>query len=179
VRIRSLVPAFWSSITLAKLTREQRLFFEGLWSCADDEGRGLADPRWLKGQLFSFDDDLTPEILDAWLKCLAEPAIDLIVLYQGLKGQPLYAVRSWTEHQHPQRPSPSKHPAPPSHGHIRESSGTTTGVIPEASGERPPVPRERSGQEGSGGERNGRGERPLKGVSLPRGRRDRIEGDRR
>jgi hypothetical protein len=175
VRIRSIVPAFWSSLTLAKVTREQRLFFEGLWSCADDHGRGLADPRWLKGQLFAFDDDLTPAILEEWLTLLASPAINLIVLYQGPKGQPLYAVRSWSEHQHPQRPSPSKHPAPPTEaGAVPSISGTPPGTIPDTSGDRPPRPRERSSQEGSGGERSGGGEKTLKGSSLPRSGRDRA-----
>jgi hypothetical protein len=174
VRIRSVVPAFWSSLTLAKVPRDLRLFFIGLWSCADDHGRGLADPRWLKGQLFSFDDDVTPATLQDWLTRLADPDVGVIVLYQGPKGQPLYAIPSWAEHQHPQKKKDSKLPSPPDGSGLSASSpqgDTGTVRVPEASSDRPPRARERSGQEGRGKERSGEGgNSPSRGNSLPRGK---------
>lgn len=109
-RIRSVHPRFWKSLTLARLTREERLFFIGLWNVADDQGRGVAEPRLLKGELFSLDDDVTPDVIQGWLVHLE--AQNLVFLYADHDARPLYAVRSWSEHQRPERPKPSILAAP-------------------------------------------------------------------
>lgn len=61
-RIRSLKPEFWSDQKLARmLSRDARMLYLGLWNLADEHARCMGDPRWIKGQVFPYEDDLTPE----------------------------------------------------------------------------------------------------------------------
>ena len=55
MRIRTIKPEFWSSPDMADLPFFDRLLFIGLWSIADDWGRLQADPRYIRGELFSLD----------------------------------------------------------------------------------------------------------------------------
>jgi hypothetical protein len=58
-RIRSIKPEFWDDRRLAKKTsRDARLLYIALWNLADEHSRLNGDPQWLKGQAFSFDDDI-------------------------------------------------------------------------------------------------------------------------
>jgi hypothetical protein len=64
-RIRSVKPEFWADEELAmQVSRDGRLLYIGLWNLADEHGRLRGDPRYLKGQLFAYDDDLMPADLD-------------------------------------------------------------------------------------------------------------------
>lgn len=142
MRIRSVHPAFWRSLTLAKLTREQRLFFVGLWSAADDDGRGVAEARILKGELFSLDDDITPTLIREWLAILA--SVGLIVLYETPNSKPLYQVVNWSEHQRPNKPTRSKLPPPPLSRAPSDPPTETPVPLPESSGSPPGGNRNRS-----------------------------------
>ncbi|MCE5336804.1 MAG: hypothetical protein LLG06_19680 [Desulfobacteraceae bacterium] len=55
-RIRGLKPDFFKDEDLAFLPFEARLFFEGLWCHADREGRLEDRPRYLKAEIFPYDD---------------------------------------------------------------------------------------------------------------------------
>ena len=110
VRIRSVWPEFWPSTTLAELSRERRLAFIALWNYADDHGRGRCDYRLLKAALFPLDGDVTPETLREWMNQME--SLRLIQRYEHL-GRTYFAVRSWGEFQHPNRPKPSLLPEPP------------------------------------------------------------------
>ena len=58
-RIRTYKPEFWSSERLSRdLTRDQRMFYLGLITEADDAGRFLATARRLLGVIFPYEDDL-------------------------------------------------------------------------------------------------------------------------
>lgn len=71
-RIRSLKPEFWSDEELAAdLSRDARLLYAGLWNLSDEHGRLRGDPRYVKGQLFPYDDDLSPAAVDGLLGELA------------------------------------------------------------------------------------------------------------
>lgn len=70
-RIRSVKPEFWTDEDLADLRRDARLLYMGLWNFADEHGRLRGDPRYVKGQVFPYDDDLTPEAIDGLLDELA------------------------------------------------------------------------------------------------------------
>lgn len=60
-RIRSVKPEFWADEDLAAQTsRDARLLYIGLWNLADEHARLRGDPRFLKGQVFAYDDDLSP-----------------------------------------------------------------------------------------------------------------------
>jgi len=133
-RIRSVNPKFWKSLTLAKLSREERLFFIGLWNVADDEGRGFAEPKLLKGELFSMDDDVTGDTISVWLKHLA--TLKLVFLYADNLGRPLYAVRSWEEYQRPEKPKASELAAPETSGKRPRRVPDTSPTLPAGNGKR-------------------------------------------
>lgn len=124
-RIRSINPRFWKSLTIAGLSREERLFFIGLWNVADDSGRGLAEPRLMKGELFSLDDDVTAATIETWLKRLSE--LKLVILYEDEKGRALYQVRSWAEFQRPEKPKESEFSPPGASGRGRGKVGESSG----------------------------------------------------
>jgi hypothetical protein len=60
-RIRSVKPEFWTDRSLArKLSRDARMLYLGLWNLADEHARLNGDAYYIKGQIFPYDDDLTP-----------------------------------------------------------------------------------------------------------------------
>lgn len=108
-RIRSLKPGFFRSRSLNRLPRDARTTFQGLWCEADDEGRGIADARLLKGAIWPLDDDITPEIIDDHLELLGK---EHITLYE-IAGERYYEVVRWEAHQSPQfRRGEGVYPAP-------------------------------------------------------------------
>jgi len=63
-RIRSVKPEFWIDEKLAAATsRDARLVYVGLWNLADEHSRLRGSAAYIKGQLFPYDDDLTPATL--------------------------------------------------------------------------------------------------------------------
>ena len=99
-------PNFWQSQDVARLTIRQRLLAIGLFSIADDEGRGVANPAYVRSQVFAYDDFTTKEIAD-----------DLEVIAEGLEidfyvvgGNRYYAWRAWTKWQRVDKPRASMIP---------------------------------------------------------------------
>lgn len=109
-RMRTVKPEFFRSATIGKLRRDTRLLFIGMWTEADDHGRGLGEPRHLAGSLFPFDRDLTERKVMACLQELVDAR--LIALYE-VNGSIYYAVSGW-HHQKVNRPGDPRYPAPPS-----------------------------------------------------------------
>ena len=68
-RIRSIKPEFWDNQYLKQLSSLARLTFIGLWSQADDEGRGHGDPDWLWGRLHA---GCGLNVRKAWREALRE-----------------------------------------------------------------------------------------------------------
>lgn len=106
-RIRSLKPEFFLSEKVASISLGARLFFAGLWTVADREGRLRWQPRKLKAQLFPYDAiDLYP---------LAEElvSVKLLLFYADEDG--VYAwLPGFPEHQrpHPKEPTSAIPPYP-------------------------------------------------------------------
>jgi hypothetical protein len=107
-RIRTIKPDFFTSLTVADLTPEQRLTFIGLWTHVDDAGRCVDDPRLIKAALWPLDDRTAADI-EIDLKALTESS--LITRYT-LNRKRYLAVTNWDEHQRINRPTESKLPAP-------------------------------------------------------------------
>lgn len=160
-RIRTIKPTFFTSLTIASLTPEQRLTFIGLWTHVDDDGRCIYDPRLIKAALWALDERLARDVEED-VAALQEAS--LIVLYEVDERRYL-AVRTWAEHQRISKPTRSTLPSPDQGteftvsagqtlfaGGFREHSGSPTGALPDDS------PRERKGREGKG--REGKGELP-------------------
>lgn len=136
-RIRSIKPEFFTSLDVARLPMRARLTWIGLWTMLDDEGRGDDDARLVRAAVWPLDDDITTADVEADLAALAEAGH--LVRY-SVDGRRFLAVPTFTDHQHPNRPKPSKYPAPP------VSDGAVTMHAPGTDDTR---------QEGRGEERRG------------------------
>ncbi|MGV0098299.1 hypothetical protein [Streptomyces californicus] len=107
-RIRTIKPDFFTSLTIADLTPEQRLTFIGLWTHVDDEGRCVDDPRLIKAAVWPLDDRNSGDI-EIDLKALSESSL---ILRYTLNRKRYLAITNWFEHQRINRPTASKLPAP-------------------------------------------------------------------
>jgi hypothetical protein len=160
-RIRTLKPEFFRSRSLAKVSIPARLTFQGLWCEADDFGRGVADPRIVKGSVWPLDDDVTHADVGAHLEELASTGhIRLYVV----KGERYFEILSWEEHQSAayrrgkaQFPEPiveeSAEPAPPEQESHDES-------CTEVQAARPDVLELGTGKGTGNGDRNAPARRP-------------------
>lgn len=64
---RTLDTGFFDDPDIANLTRDERLLLVGMISsCADDEGRLMADPGYLRKKVFGYDDDVTKADVERW-----------------------------------------------------------------------------------------------------------------
>lgn len=152
-RIRTIKPTFFTSLTIANLTLEQRLTFIGLWTHVDDEGRCIYDPRLIKAALWPLD-SRTAEDVDGDIRALTESSL---ITHYTLSERSYLQVNGWSEHQRVNRKTPSTFP-PPEVGQIvdvsagqqalTEGSVRTHGAITEG-----------SRQEGKGREGKGKEER--------------------
>lgn len=106
-RIRSVKPEFSHSEAIVALPRDVRLHFIQLWTYADDYGRGKDEPRVIKGAIWPLDDDVTPEMVEAWQCVLA--AEGRIARYT-VDGRQFFEIKNWHEHQKPNRRTDSKIP---------------------------------------------------------------------
>jgi hypothetical protein len=157
-RIRTIKPSFFTSLTIAGLTLEQRLTFIGLWTHCDDEGRCVYDPRLLKAALWPLDDRTAGDLAN---DSGALQEASLITLYE-VDGRQYLAINAWLEHQKISHPSRSTLPHPKMGTTRRptctlEDSGNPPGILPESSGW------ERKGKEGN---REGKGELPSAPTAL-------------
>lgn len=95
-RIRSLKPGFFRSRSLAKCDPLARLTFAGMWTEADDHGRGVADARLIKGAIWALDDHITHLHVSAHIDMLA--ATEHIILYR-VGDETYFQVLNWEPHQ--------------------------------------------------------------------------------
>lgn len=121
VRIRTIKPEFWSSLTVAALPVPARLTFVGLWNYADDEGRGILDPRLIKAAIWPLDDGVSTAKVQSHLELLT--TAKLITVYSD-GSRTYFSVNGWGEHQSISKPRPSLFPEP---------SVTLPGILPEPS----------------------------------------------
>lgn len=134
-RIRTIKPEFWTSESLAPLSRDARLLLVGLVSQADDEGRFRAHPRLLAGSVLPFDVE-APTLIPGWLAEIE--ATGTIALYEAGGGSYGHLPR-WSDHQKIEKPSKSRLPPPPPEGtqsprrHIADPSPTIRGDLPDSS----------------------------------------------
>lgn len=107
-RIRSLKPSFWSNQKIGKLSRDARLLAIGLISFADDQGRFLANPNALVGNVYP-NDTVTLRQVARWRDALAD--VGLIELYE-VDGFEYGRFPRWGLHQKIAHPYPSTFPEP-------------------------------------------------------------------
>ena len=123
-RIRTVKPEYPKSRKTRRVSRDARLLNIHLWNLADDDGRLQELPRWIIGEIFPADDDVTPGKLVRWLEELQ--GVGLIVRYE-VDGERYIYCHDWHEHQSISHPRPSELPAPPSPEELQEASRKAPG----------------------------------------------------
>lgn len=140
MRIRTVKPAFWTSLDITSLAIRTRLHFIGIWNYADDAGRGIDDPHLIKAALWPRDERVTWKQVDAMQAELASH--HLIVRYMD-GPRPYFEIPNWTKHQRIDKPQDSTIPPAP----IHDASGNVPGTVGDT-----------SRLEGKGKEEEGNGE---------------------
>lgn len=135
-RIRSVKPGYNKSLDIVPLSIPCRLHFVMLWTYADDEGRGIDHPGLIKGELWALD-DVSESDIEGWQAELA--ANGRIVRYEH-DGRRFFEIVDFREHQHPNKPQPSKCPAPNDpfsrdYVPVREDSRSEKRALPPVVGE--------------------------------------------
>lgn len=122
-RIRTIKPTFFRSHDVADLPNDAcRLTWIGLWTYCDDHGRGLDDPRLIKGELWPLHDRVTAKVVETHLQAMAKGDDPLICRYE-LKGKRFLHVPKWGDHQKVSHPTVSGIPPCPTHDLGWDDSG--------------------------------------------------------
>lgn len=153
-RQRFIHPEFWGDPSIGQLTPIERLFFVGCFSNADDEGRLLGHPAWLRSAIFPYDDISLDDVRA--MRDRAAAVCRNFVVYE-VDGVEYIAFLKWNRYQKPKYPKPSTLPPP-------SGDGAPSGLekrFPNASEGVPPSQHSPSSIEENGGV----GHVPL--ISLP------------
>jgi len=126
---RSIDSTFWDDQDIAKLNRDQRLLMAAMITvCADDHGRLMAHPEYLRKMAFGYDDDLSVD--DVRTMRDAVIAICRNVELYSVNGQEYIWLRKFCDYQRIRYQVKSKLPPPP-----RDEK--TSADIPENCGKLP------------------------------------------
>lgn len=106
-RKRMVDPNIWQSEDFSKLSTLAKLVFIGLFSLADDEGRGRANPTYLKSTLFPYNEDFKSSDIE---NSLIEINSNMSVIFYSCEGSNYYELLSWDIFQKIDRPTPSQIP---------------------------------------------------------------------
>jgi hypothetical protein len=98
------------------------MVFIGLFSVADDEGKGRSKPVYVKSTIFPYDEDLRVSDIE---KALSEIGTKMSVTFYSHGGNEYYRLDHWAQWQRVDKPTPSKIPDP-------ESFPTDSGITPES-----------------------------------------------
>lgn len=108
-RKRMIDPNIWMSEDFSKLSTLAKLVFIGMFSNADDEGRGRAKAIYLKSILFPYDEAIRVIDVD---KTLSEIGSNMSVTFYSHNGNEYYVFDNWSKWQKVDKPTPSIIPAP-------------------------------------------------------------------
>lgn len=134
-RIRSMKPEFWIDEKLANSTsRDARLMYIGLWNLADEHSRLRGSPAYIKGQLFTYDDDLTPSVVGRLVDELETAGA--VERYE-VDGETYIYLPKLARHQRLEPDKvPSRLPSPPLNGHQSEPRANESAPISDESAPR-------------------------------------------
>lgn len=125
-RIRSVKPSLRTSRTVAQWDFGVRYFWVLLWGELDDLGRALDIPKTIAGNCYPLDDAVTAKTVDKWLDIISTTKLDEEhdppLCRYTVAGRRYIHSLNWSEHQRPNRPSPSQHPPCPIHEVLSEGS---------------------------------------------------------
>lgn len=103
-RKRMISPEIWDSENFSKLSILAKLVFIGMFSNADDEGRGKAKAAFLKSKLFPYDESMRVADVESALDEVAE---NMSVTMYSHDGNEYYSFDNWKKWQKVDKPSPS------------------------------------------------------------------------
>lgn len=146
-RIRTVKPEFWAHPRTGAVDRNARLLFIGLLNEADDEGRMRYSAKRLAGVLFPFDDDVTPSLLDSWVRQLERAGS---VEQYEVEGASYLVVVGFLKHQKISHSKDSALPEKPPDSFTEASVKPPVTVMEEARGEQGTGNREMEGEQGTG-----------------------------
>lgn len=109
-RQRFIWPDLWKDPTVGRLDPFALTFFIGCFSNADDDGRILGDPAYLRAEIFPYQDITISDVQAVRDRVLQ--ACPNLVIYNA-NGKDVLWFRKWDSWQRPKYPKPSKLPAPP------------------------------------------------------------------
>ena len=107
-RKRMIDPNIWQSEDFGKLSNLAKVVFIGLFSLADDEGRGRANPTYLKSTLFPYNEKLRSTDIEV---ALSEISRNMSILFYSYNESNYYSLLSWNIFQKIDKPTESKIPA--------------------------------------------------------------------
>lgn len=106
-RKRMIDPNIWDSEDFGKLSDLSKLVFIGLFSLADDEGRGRCNPGYLKSKLFPYKENLRSADIE---KTLSEISSNMSVIFYLCDEKQYYSLYNWSTWQKIDKPTSSKIP---------------------------------------------------------------------
>ena len=106
-RKRMIDPSIWQSEDFSELSNLAKLVFIALFSLADDDGRGRANPVYLRNTIFPYNEDLRSTDIE---KALSEISLNMSVIFYSCDGSKYYALTNWDKWQKIDKPTPSKIP---------------------------------------------------------------------
>jgi len=109
-RIRSIKPDFFTSETIARLSKATRLTFIGIWTHVDDNGVCVLNEMLITAALYPLDDPME-SIADIREDLRRLSGEGLVTLYR-VAGKRYLFVNSWDEHQKISHPGKPRYPRP-------------------------------------------------------------------
>lgn len=102
-------PNFWQSEDISNLSLFARMLFIGMFSNADDEGRGRANAAFLRSTIFPYDDVAMQQMEEALLQIQEFTSIH----FYEIENSKFYAFSNWKKWQRVDKPQKSNIPSPP------------------------------------------------------------------
>lgn len=115
-RRRMIDPNFWGSEDVSKLNHTERLMLIGMFSTADDYGKGRANAAYIRSSIFPYEDISLKEIE----KNLAHIQDHIEIIFYEIGDGKYYKFKNWRKWQKVDHPTDSIIPEPQDSGIIRE-----------------------------------------------------------
>lgn len=100
-RNRMIKPKFWDDSKIAKISRDSRLLYIGLWTFSDDVGVVIGNSIWLKSKIFPYD-QIQVQQFEKWLSELATHGF---ICQFSYKGENFIYLPNFARHQVINRPN--------------------------------------------------------------------------
>ncbi len=112
-RSRMIRPGFFMDEKLGRRSTHARMLYQGMWFTSDDYGNTGGHPGFLKGHIFSFQDESHPdgEMTEARLvKLLSELESSGFIVKYKANDETLYHIPKFLDHQKIKNPSQMRNP---------------------------------------------------------------------